>query len=515
MFLVAAAFFWKGTLITTPLVTALNAGYSELHLPWQMTLDIGTGAVKASPVFGPGPNTFSKEYLLYKPASINQGQFWSVELANGSGFVPTLAVSLGSLGLVVLCLLYIYFIKAGASLCKGLKNQNRDFSAYVLLSSFFSAAFLWYIALVYVPSSPNLFLGAVFTGVFLGSAAKAGRGGSIKAIAFDWRAGSIVVMRTAGIFALLILVAGFAFYAAKAAAFGYFTAGAKALSASTPDIALASQDFKRALALDPADVYDQAVVQADLAAIGAFASQLSAAGSNAKPTDAQVQAVGSLINDAASYAAAAVKRDPSNYYNYLAQAQVFSAAASLSVNGAYASAVTAYTNAIRYNPYDPALYVSLAQLAFGQKKYDDATGYIGSALQLKNNYTDAVYTPLADPGGAGPDGERHHLGQIRHTARPERPDSLFPAWPSPVQCRRIFRCCDFLCQSSLALSELRQRPVLPRPVIFKDRRLDRCHSPIPGSGQNESGQCGHRLDPGEPRSRQNAVRQRGSSGLHA
>ena len=72
------------------------------------------------------------------------------------------------------------------------------------------------------------------------------------------------------------------------------------------------------------------------------------------------------------------------------------------------------TNAAKNDPYDPSIYLAMAQLAASQAKYDDATSYIGSALQLKNNYTDAVYLLVADTSGAGQDGRRHHLGEIRH-----------------------------------------------------------------------------------------------------
>jgi len=58
-------------------------------------------------------------------------------------------------------------------------------------------------------------------------------------------------------------------------------------------------------------------VETDLTAANAIVSQISAAGSNTKPSQDQVQQIGALINDAAARAADAVKRDSSNYYNYI------------------------------------------------------------------------------------------------------------------------------------------------------------------------------------------------------
>ena len=179
------------------------------------------------------------------------------------------------------------------------------------------------------------------------------------------------------------LLSGFIWYGMKATALGYFTVGAGHLSSSplsSTDLGNAQNDFHKALALDPLDIYDQAIVETDLTAANSLVRQISAAGSNAKPTQAQVQQIGALINDAASRAANAVKRDPSNYYNYMSEAQAFKAATTLQMQGAYAAAITAYTNAAKDNPYNPSIYLAMAQLASSQGKYDDATSYTGFSL---------------------------------------------------------------------------------------------------------------------------------------
>lgn len=391
IFIIAAFFSWKGNMVTTPLVNALNASYSELHLPWQMTLDVGTGIIKASPILGSGPNTFSKEYLLYKPLGVNQTQFWSTEFGSGSGLIPTIALSLGLSGIILFCLLYIYFIRDGV---RALRKANQNpLLPYISYSSFFVGAFLLLMDLAYVPSYANFFLTFVFIGVFLGSRMSSGDVQLVN-IPFNWRGKPAIYAHSFGIIILLALLAGFVWYGMKATALGYFTAGAASISVSSPssaDLTRAQNYFHKALVLDPLDIYDQALAETDLAAVNSMASQISAAGSNAKPTQAEIQQIGNLINDAASHAAAAVKRDPSNYYNYLSEARVFATAAGLQITGAYDAAVTAYTNTAKDNPYNPSIYVALAKLAASQGKYDIAISYIGSALQLKNNYTDAVY----------------------------------------------------------------------------------------------------------------------------
>lgn len=400
VFVVAVFFSYKGELVSVPLINLTNAGYSELHLPWQMTLDVGTGIIKSSPIFGSGPNTFAKQYLLYKPLPINQTQFWMTQFQAGSGFVPTIALSLGLSGLVLLCLLYVFFIREGVlALKKTLfvvaseTNDKGPLLSYISCSSFFVASFLLFMDVVYVPLHANLFLTSVFVGVFLGSRIRLG---DIKlaSISFKWKDRSSVYRHSFAVIMLIVLCAGVVWYGMKAAALAYFSAGAEAISVSSPsssDLTKAANDFHKAIALDNLDIYDQAIAGTDMTAVNILINQISAAGSNAKPSQAQVDEVKSLLNDAGSYAVDAIKRDPSNYYNYVTEAQVFSVAVSLQMQGAYAAAVNAYVDAAKYDPLDPSIYLSLAKLAASQGKYDDAIGYIGSALQLKNNYTDAVY----------------------------------------------------------------------------------------------------------------------------
>jgi tetratricopeptide (TPR) repeat protein len=400
VFVVAVFMSWNGNVIATPLANSLKVGYSELGLPWQMTLDVGTGILKSSPILGSGPNTFNNEFLLYKPLVINQTQFWSAGFSNGSGLVPTIALSLGLSGIILFCLLYIYFIRDGVRTLRKvgqldtLENQvNGRLAQYISYSSFFAGAFLLYMDLVYVPTYVNFFLTFVFIGVFIGSMINSG-GVRLASIPFNVKGKTALLARSCGMIVLLVVLVGFVWYGMKAIALGYFTSGAAAVSTSTPslvDLANAQKDFQKALALDRIDVYDQALSEINLAGVNSIASQISAAGSSTKPTQDQIQQITSLINSATSFAAAAVKYDPSNYSNYMLSARVFSTAASLGITGAYDSAITAYTNAIKDSPYDPSIYLAMAQLAASQNKYDDATGYIGSALQLKSNYTDAVY----------------------------------------------------------------------------------------------------------------------------
>ncbi|MDE2188765.1 MAG: hypothetical protein KGJ35_03510, partial [Patescibacteria group bacterium] len=213
IFIVMALLSWKGNVISAPLITATNATYSELHLPWQMTLDVGTGSLKSAPIVGSGPNTFTKQYLLYKPASINQTDFWSVEFSQGSGFVPTLASTLGLAGIILIIILYTCYIRAGI---KSLKLRQSDpLAEYFSRSSFFAAAFLSFIMLSYAPSYAVLVITVLLAGLFIGTEIQNGTISS-RIIPFNFKAGFAIPSNILAICLVLIFAVGIIWYGMKA-----------------------------------------------------------------------------------------------------------------------------------------------------------------------------------------------------------------------------------------------------------------------------------------------------------
>ena len=104
-----------------------------------------------------------------------------------------------------------------------------------------------------------------------------------------------------------------------------------------------------------------------------------------------VKKVNTLIEEAVGFARSAISIDNTNYYNYLAEARVSELALSFQIPNAYDNLRQSYINAIFYNPWNPSLYLSLAKIEVNQGKTNDAINYIGNALQLKQNYVDAIY----------------------------------------------------------------------------------------------------------------------------
>ncbi len=105
----------------------------------------------------------------------------------------------------------------------------------------------------------------------------------------------------------------------------------------------------------------------------------------------KIDAIVALIKDSVAYTKSAQQIDPTNYYNYLAEARISELGATLKLPNAYENTKNSYLNALQLNPYNPGIYVSLARVEASQNKLQEAQQYIGRALQLKQNYTEAIY----------------------------------------------------------------------------------------------------------------------------
>jgi tetratricopeptide (TPR) repeat protein len=361
----------------------------EFGLPWQLTMDVTNGVIKNYPTFGVGPNLFSQAYIAYKPTVLNTTDAWNYEFTNGFGFVPTLVVGQGLIGLLLWILLYIFFIIFGLKAMKKLPSDS--YQRFILVSSFLSSLIIFLQMLVSVPSHALIFTGFVLAGIFAGSTYAYG--------VFDKRTyapskDSRMYSILPAIFVILVIVGVVwaAIYVRKSLALAYFGSGITQLN-MTGNAKNADALFAKALAYDNSDVYWRARAEASLADIGQQINIASAANADksASGTEKVVANVMAEIKNATTYAQNAINFDPANYYNHISMARVSEAAVNLRVPSAYEDAIKSYSSAINLNPNNPSIYLSLARLQASQNKLDDAKRTLGSGLQVKNNYLEGIF----------------------------------------------------------------------------------------------------------------------------
>ncbi|MDO8430473.1 MAG: tetratricopeptide repeat protein, partial [Candidatus Taylorbacteria bacterium] len=365
----------NSAVITDRILGKLNIIQTEVTLPWQLTLDVAAGSIKESPLFGSGPNKFGTQYLKYKPFIVNPTIFWNTEFSNGSGWIPSFSVTGGIVSFLLWIALVVVFCSAGI---KALQSSRDDLSKFFISSTFFSALFLWIMTLIYVPSHTILFLTFIWSGLFIATLVHEGvtpltiLGKNEKNILSSLIPLALIIIIAACLLWLCI-------YLKKVAALSYFQSGISALSLPNNEGLLrAEENFKKALNLDKNDTYYQALSEINIIKIIHLTDQTQAEKDR-------------LVKEAIAYTQSAINLDPTNYYNYIAQARIYEIALSLAMDGAYESVIEAYTNALKYNPYNPALYLNKARIEASQNKLEEAKRDIGLALQLKQNYLDAIF----------------------------------------------------------------------------------------------------------------------------
>lgn len=395
---VSVVFAWQGLTIVGPVLTKINAGYTELSLPWRMTIDVVAGELKQNPLLGSGPNRFGQAYLSYKPNLINATDAWGVEFNSGFSLASTFLVTQGLVGGIIWTLFFIFFGILGVKSLRGLlKNGDslssvaegeRPYAKFVLISSYAGAALVWLLVLTYVPTHVVLAFGFILTGIWLGASVAYGRlSGVVWSASGETKSGKLYPM-IGWVVIILVLCLGIV-HIKNAAALSYFGQGVKQLT-KVGNAEVANAKFAKAVALNPLDIYLQGRAEASISEAKLKISGITST-TTASTSEALLKDAVALVNQAMEFANAAVRSDNENYNNYISQARVGEVANAMRVTNGYESAEGAYSNAIARNPQNPSIYLSLARLQASANQLDKAIQTVGAALQVKNNYLDAVF----------------------------------------------------------------------------------------------------------------------------
>lgn len=383
---IAVLLSWKGTTVVGPTIAKLDVSYNALVLPWQLTLDVDTGVIKDRPLFGVGPNNFSQAYIAYKPIAINSTNVWSAEFSYAFSLFATFIATQGVFGIITWLLFFVFL---GILWVRVLRNIPNDSHArFIITSSVSVSVFLWIMAMVSVTSHSILLFMFIMTAIGLSAGVKYSL---LSPYTLEPRIGSYS-SKLLSVVILLLVVVGVVWgsvYVKDVSALGYFGSGVKALNIDGDPI-MADTLFSKAQKLNNSDIYLRARAEAGISQANKLMATVTATTPASTSQAIAVQVV-EIINSSIKYAQAAILNDPNNYYNYVSEARVSEIATGIRMEKAYENAVNSYTNAIRANPLNPSLYLNLAQLQASQNKLDDARKTIGAALQVKNNYLEAIF----------------------------------------------------------------------------------------------------------------------------
>lgn len=381
VFAVSAAFIIGGGALGGYINKVTGISYIEVRPSFEATTDIARHVYKENAFVGIGPNKFIDAWRLYKDPSINQTVFWSTDFEGASGYLTTLFVTTGIFGMLAWLLFLGLFLFSGFKMLFRSVHVDR-FWYFIGSSSFVAALYLWTMSFVYVPGATILLLTAVFTSIsFAAYAALIPTRTLAFSISSNKRAGFALI----GVVMLVIVTTTIAlYYAGKHfTAVNTFSDAVYGLQ-NGMDIKQAEEKIASAFSSSRNEKYAIQLASYQLSKINVLAGI-------PKLTDAQQQELQVSVQNAISAAQIAVEQDPTDARNWATYGSVLSVLAGASVEGAQDKAREAFAKARSYDPSNP-LYVLLeAQLDSRVKDLESARSSALKAVELKSNYTDALF----------------------------------------------------------------------------------------------------------------------------
>lgn len=378
LLLVSGMFLMFGEEVSDAVSRIASVDYVEVVPSREGTLGIARSVLNENPLLGIGPNRFADAWRLYKDPAINSTIFWETDFNTGSGFVPTLIINTGLLGLVLFGLFQVFFLMSGIRAL--MANVKKDDLWYtVTLTSFVAAVFIWGTAYIYEPNQAILLIGALFTGMTLV--------GVSELVPNRKRQVSIVTNPRRGFIAMalvIIIVANTAMilhgvsqqYRAQAN-FGE----AERTATSPEELAAAAA---RSYELFPDDRFAVARAQLKLIEINQLLNL-------PEPTEADQQAFLAAVEEAQFLIDSALEQDSTNPDNYAVLAAIYRGLTLAGINGAQERAEAALAEAQALDPLNPGYLLISAQLDISTGDIASARQKINDSLALKNNYTEALF----------------------------------------------------------------------------------------------------------------------------
>jgi len=378
--LVSLFFLLGGSSIGNAIASSLNINTIDVRPSWQSTFGVGTHTYASSPLFGSGPTTFGAKWLEFKDRTLNDTVFWNVDFASGIGTIPTSFVTTGIVGVIAWLVLIGFFAYAGMRTLL-IRLPEDPFLRFVSITSYAGAAYVLVLAFFATPGIVVLSLGFLLLGLFI-SSMRHGKGRNEMGIVFS----KSPRMGFAIVFGLTLLLIGSvaATYGVLARYMGTLAYGEAAVALSAGNLEVAEAALTRSLAYAPTDRGYQLATAVSVERMRRIAVDTSIA-----PSTAQQQFQGAL-SSAVAAGLEATRRGPHNYQNWATLGGVYQAVIPLGIDGAYESAVDAFSRARTLNPTNPALSYVLAQLEIAEGNDEAAEAKLLESIAAKRDYIPAI-----------------------------------------------------------------------------------------------------------------------------
>jgi tetratricopeptide (TPR) repeat protein len=382
VFLVATVFLVGGSSIGAVLSQKTGINYLEIRPSIGATLDILRHTYHDNAFTGAGANRFGDMWQQYKDPVITQTIFWNTPFNAGSGYVPTWFITTGLFGVLAWLVFLGIFLYTGVMML--VKGQATDIFWYFTGTlAFVAGAFIWIISLLYVPGPTILIIGAASTGVMIAAyQALLPRKQSVINMLTTARTGFVLIVCVMLVIISTVLV-GYGSVRQFIAAHTYVTA-ANNLPQDGTQIQVVVGRIMQAYTLYPSDTYARDMASYYLLDLNNLLSLTNA-------TPAQRTEFQQAITAGIASANEAIQRKSTDAQNWRVLGDTYALLAAVNIEGASQRASDAYHEAEIRDPRNPYYVLQKSIIALRAKNYPEARRLALMSLDLKANYTDALF----------------------------------------------------------------------------------------------------------------------------
>jgi tetratricopeptide (TPR) repeat protein len=357
-----------------------NTSYAELRPNWSLTGQIvgaGLSDVK-NIVLGSGPNTFAYLWQQERPQEVTQSDFWSIDFAFSSGIIPTFAVTLGVVSVILMLgfvgYLFLLVYRAIIHMDKGTDPLLFSLS----LASGIAALFLWIFAILYVFSVMIFFLMFILSGI---AAAAFVQMNSVNTFSFAGRGKMGMIVGITGVTLSFMLLVPAVLVSASRTLYGQGVVEAN-LAEDIEQVARAQKKIRSASLVERNDAFARTDTELGMLRIQEFLSREDIDESDQGP-------FALLVRETQTSAERAIAINPANYFNWVNLGLVYETLGLLEIDNGFEFAAESYAQARVHNPTNPEIILIQARLERARNNNEAAKAFAEEALTLKENFSNA------------------------------------------------------------------------------------------------------------------------------
>ena len=383
VFLVSAIFLVGGSALGSVVSNKTGINYIEIRPSLSATADILRQGYNENAFTGIGPNRFSEAWSLYKDPSINDTIFWSTPFNAGAGYIPTWFVTTGILGVIAWGLFLGMFVYTGfkALLANVTKDTYWFFAGTI---SFVGGLYVWIISFFYVPGPTLLLLGAVCTGMLIVAKQVLVPSPQKSLYLLSNSKTGFVLIASVMIVIIGVFAVGYGAIKQVSAAYVFSTAPTMVTPETADPVAVVSQRIALAYSLYPTDTYARSLANYQLSYLNQLLSLQT-------PTAEQQQQFQNAISTALNASTQAIAQKSTDARNWQVLGDIYGGLSLLNIEGAQDRAFESYAQAEKLDPQNPYYVLQKSVMIARGGNASEARRLAQLALDLKPNYTDALY----------------------------------------------------------------------------------------------------------------------------